>query len=102
MQGLGHSASELRAAGTPAVTNALLGHLVRSLLPPEPALPLETRTEVESATVGFVAAQARAMPAFVRVPFSIALIAFEWLAIGRYGRRAFLFGGLAGRGSHGG
>lgn len=27
------------------------------------------------------------MPAFVRVPFSIALIAFQWLAVARYGRR---------------
>ncbi len=64
----------------------LLQQIVRDLLPREPELDGEASREVEKAVVAFVAAQIGSLPAFLRVPYTFALVGFDWLAIARYGR----------------
>ena len=65
----------------------LLKSIVIPLLPLEPGLTSEVRTEVEQAVVEFLAAQIQDMPSYLRVPYRIAMIGFDWLAIRQYGRR---------------
>jgi hypothetical protein len=65
----------------------LLQQIVRALLPSEPELEPEASREVEEAVVAFVAAQIGSLPAFLRIPYSFALVGFDWLAVARYGRR---------------
>ncbi|MEW6735059.1 MAG: hypothetical protein AB1489_27460 [Acidobacteriota bacterium] len=64
----------------------LIAKLVSPLLPEQPVLNTEDRYSVETATINFVVAQIAAMPAFLRLPYQIALHSFNWLALLRYGR----------------
>lgn len=68
------------------VDTDLLIHLVRPLLPPVPDLSPSVSTQVERAVVAFVAAQIAVMPTYLRIPYRLALFAFNWLALLRYGR----------------
>lgn len=65
----------------------LLQQIVRALLPSEPELGPQAGRKVEEAVVTFVAAQISSLPHFIRIPYSFALLGFDWLAVARYGRR---------------
>jgi hypothetical protein len=64
----------------------LLRQIVRILVPSEPQLDPVASREVEDAVVSFVAAQIESLPPFLRIPYAVALLGFDWLAILRYGR----------------
>lgn len=64
----------------------LLRQIVRALVPSHPNLEPGTRDQVEVAVVDFVADQIGSLPSFMRVPYSVALVGFDWLAVLRFGR----------------
>jgi len=65
----------------------LLAHIIEPLLPSEPPLAREVREAVREAVVGFVGAQIAGMPAHFRLPYRVAMVGFNWLAVRQYGRR---------------
>lgn len=65
----------------------LLHRVVQVLVPSEPPLDHDATSEVEDAVVSFLAAQIGSLPPFIRIPYSVALVGFDWLAVLRYGRR---------------
>lgn len=66
---------------------AILSVIVRVVLPDYPALETAARRSVENDVARYVAALLGSMPAFLRFPYTVALCAFEWLALLRHGRR---------------
>lgn len=70
----------------------LVAEIVGALAPHEPALAPAARERALRDTVRFVASQIEAMPSYLRLPYLLALSAFDWLALLRHGRR---FPGLA-------
>ena len=64
-----------------------LNGMARAVLPACPVLPEAVREQVAQDTVEYVVGQIALMPTHVRVPYSCLLIAFDWLAFFRYGRR---------------
>ena len=60
--------------------------IVECLVPSVPVVAPETRAAVLADVVGFVSAQIAAMPEFLRLPYGVAMIGFEWLPVLRWGR----------------
>ncbi len=60
--------------------------VVIAILPKYPDLDAGTRLVVEHDVAHYVARQIAAMPSFLRVPYGLALRAFNWLPLLRYGR----------------
>ncbi len=60
--------------------------IVATLLPSYPELEGRDRQVVERAVSDYVAAQIDAMPSFLRLPYRLALLAFEVMPAPRYGR----------------
>jgi gluconate 2-dehydrogenase subunit 3-like protein len=63
----------------------VIARLVGLLAPQYPTLDTLTRSGVERDVSAFVGSQIQSMPSFLRLPYRIALVAFNWLAILRYG-----------------
>jgi gluconate 2-dehydrogenase subunit 3-like protein len=63
----------------------VVARLVGLLAPAYPTLDAHTRAGVERDVGAFVNAQIQAMPSFLRVPYRLALVAFNWFAVLRYG-----------------
>ena len=77
--------------------DAIITAIVTDLLPSHPALDLVDRRTVAADVVAFVASQVQRLPDFLRVPYGVALFAFEGLPILRWGRP---FRALDGRRRH--
>jgi hypothetical protein len=65
---------------------ATLRAMVALILPAYPELDAAARGRVEHDVTRYVAAQVRSMPGFLRLPYQLALLGFEWLPVVRYGR----------------
>lgn len=75
----------------------LFHRIVRALVPAEPELDADVRDDVEAAVVDFLAAQIGSLPPFLRIPYRVALVGFDWLAVARYGTRYVDLDELRGR-----
>jgi hypothetical protein len=60
--------------------------LVSLVVPGYPALDADTRIAVHHDVTAFVGAQIDSMPSFLRLPYRLAIIAFNWLAVLRHGQ----------------
>jgi hypothetical protein len=60
--------------------------IVACLAPPVPALDAAARAAVLADVTRFVSAQILALPDFLRIPYQLALVGFDWLAVLRWGR----------------
>lgn len=60
--------------------------VVERLLPAAPQLPAEARRRVAEASTRFVVVEIESIPRFLRLPYLLACVGFEWLAVLRYGR----------------
>lgn len=60
--------------------------IVGQLLPSAPELPEDARRRVVEASTRFVVVEIESIPRFLRVPYLLAVVGFEWLALLRYGR----------------
>jgi hypothetical protein len=60
--------------------------IARPLLPAYPELEEDERAEAERELDRGLAQQLSAMPRYLRVPFAVALVGFNWLPLLRYGR----------------
>lgn len=65
---------------------ATVAAVVESLLPSVPTLEAGVRAAVVADVVRFVSSQIAALPDFLRAPYGLALVGFEWLPVLRYGR----------------
>ena len=65
----------------------IVASMVATLLPRWPDLDDPTRSAVRADVTEFVTGQVEALPTFMKLPYKSALIAFDSLAILRYGRR---------------
>ena len=65
---------------------AVVARLVSLLTPAYPALDERTQAAVQRDVTAFVATQIQAMPSFLRLPYRFAVVAFNWLAVLRYGQ----------------
>lgn len=77
------AASPPRLRGRRAATVAAI---VECLVPSVPALETEVRAAVVADVVRFVSSQVAALPDFLRAPYGLALVGFEWLPLLRWGR----------------
>jgi hypothetical protein len=74
-------------AGDPGLRlTKTLQAIVIAILPTYPQLDAGARVLVEHDVARYVARQITAMPSFLRVPYGFAMLAFDWLALLRYGR----------------
>lgn len=60
--------------------------VVRTILPRYPELDPDASAAVEADVASYVGAQIASMPAFLRLPYQLALLAFAWLPVVRHGR----------------
>jgi hypothetical protein len=74
-----------RGFGSRYETN-VVHRLVQLLVPAYPALDGAVRAGIEDDVTAFVAGQIRSMPSFLRIPYRLAVVAFDWLAVLRHGR----------------
>jgi hypothetical protein len=70
----------------PAGEAAILGAMVAAILPAEADLDAARRAAIEREVTGYVAAQIRSMPGFLRLPYRLALRLFDLLPLARFGR----------------
>jgi hypothetical protein len=73
--------------GFASADRRVVAEIVRLLLPDYPRLDPPAQTHVRSDVTDFVMAQIGAMPSFLRVPYCVAVIGFDWLPLLRYGGR---------------
>jgi len=66
---------------------ATVRDIVTTMMPSYPELGRDARDQISSALTRYVTNQIAAMPTFLRIPYSVALLAFELLPLARYGRR---------------
>ena len=59
--------------------------MARSLYPKEPLLTPEDKTQVEEKVVSYLAGQILAMPSYLKIPYMLALQAFNYLSCFRFG-----------------
>ncbi len=71
----------------PADDHHLLGAVIALIIPDDPPVDRATRTAVHIDVTAYVASQIQSMPGFLRWPYQLALVAFNWLPLLRYGRR---------------
>ncbi|MCC6763044.1 MAG: hypothetical protein IT293_00130 [Deltaproteobacteria bacterium] len=67
-------------------TDRTVAAIAECLAPDFPRLDAATRAAVLSDVTAFTASQVGALPDFLRYPYRLVLMAFEWLAVPRYGR----------------
>ena len=65
---------------------AVLRGILSLIIPAYPDLDAATRASVEDDVTRYVASQIGHMPGFLRLPYQLALLAFDWLAFLRYAR----------------
>lgn len=65
---------------------AVVGNLVALIVPAYPDLDAPTRITVARDVTRYVCAQIELMSGFLRIPYKLAVTAFNWLALLRYGR----------------
>jgi len=63
---------------------AVLSDIVTLILPPYPPLDAATAAAVGQDVTRYVATQIQSMPGFLRLPYKLALFAFDWLALLRH------------------
>ncbi len=63
----------------------LLVHMARALYPREPRLSAADQAQVEAEVVDYLAGQILAMPVYLRVPYILALHAFNYSSLLRFG-----------------
>jgi hypothetical protein len=61
--------------------------IVTALAPAFPVIDAATQQGLLADVSGFVASQVAALPDFLRAPYRLALVGFEWLPALRWGRR---------------
>jgi hypothetical protein len=66
------------------LNHKLLVFMARALYPKEPLLTPEEKVQVEEEVVRYLAGQILAMPSYLKVPYSLALHGFNYLACLRY------------------
>jgi len=64
----------------------VLAAVVDLLLPPSPELEAQTRRRVAEDATRFVVVEVESMPKFLRMPYLLAIVAFQWSAMARYAR----------------
>jgi len=64
----------------------VLRGIITLIIPTYPDLDAATRASVEGDVTRYVASQIQGMPGFLRLPYQVALVAFDWLALLRYAR----------------
>jgi hypothetical protein len=67
-------------------TDRTVGAITECLAPTFPVEEPASRAAVLADVTAFVVSQVGALPDFLRYPYRLALFAFEWLAVLRYGR----------------
>ena len=65
---------------------AVLRAIVTLIIPAYPDLDAATRAAVEIDVTRYVASQIQQMPRFLRLPYKLAVVSFDWLALLRYAR----------------
>jgi hypothetical protein len=60
--------------------------IVELILPAYPPLDAPTCTTVHEHVTRYVASQIQSMPGFLRLPYKLAFVVFDWLPLLRYGR----------------
>jgi hypothetical protein len=65
----------------------VVAEIVRLITPAYPDLDERERARVNESVTGFVTSQIEALPAFLALPYGLAITAFQLLAILRFGRR---------------
>ncbi len=65
---------------------AVLRDIVILIIPAYPDLDAATRATVENDVTRYVASQIQQMPRFLRLPYKLAVVTFNWLALWRYAR----------------
>jgi hypothetical protein len=65
---------------------AVLRDIVTLVVPAYPELDAATRATVEHDVTRYVASQIQQMPRFLRLPYKLAVVSFNWLALPRYAR----------------
>ena len=68
---------------------AVLSAVIELIIPAYPNLESETRRTVHRDVTRYVGSQIQSMPGFLRLPYKLALVAFDWLALLLH-RRTFL------------
>ncbi len=71
----------MTGASPAARVPTVLPHIVSRILPPYPNLDTDTRARVQANVIQYVAEQIDAMPTFLRLPYKLALLAFQWLPL---------------------
>jgi hypothetical protein len=64
----------------------VLARIVELLVPATPGLEPADRRPVRAEATRFVVAQIESIPTFLRVPYLAAIVAFDVVAVARYGR----------------
>lgn len=77
----------METTSTVAAPAPLLNELIAALLPLQPELDPARREQVRGDVVAFVAAQIGGLPVFLRWPYRLAMVGFDYLALRPYGRR---------------
>ena len=75
------STEEPAAASLGRGQRAIVAAIIAELTPAYPALDDETRRVVHADVTRYVAAQIHGMPGHLRLPYRLALLAFNWLAL---------------------
>ena len=75
-----------RTVKLPRSQRAVLRAIVTLIAPAYPDLDVATRATVEADVTRYVASQIQRMPRFLRLPYKLAVVTFNWLAVLRYGR----------------
>lgn len=78
---------DVRVARLSERQTRLLAGVTALLIPSEPRLPHEVRARVLDYTERFVALQVENLPTYLRAPYLIAMVGFQWLPVLRFGRR---------------
>ncbi len=65
---------------------AVLRGIITLIIPAYPDLDTVTRGTVEDDVTRYVVSQIQNMPRFLRLPYQVAVVAFNWLALLRYAR----------------
>ena len=64
----------------------VLADVIERILPDYPLMDAATQRSVHVDVTRYVASQIAGMPGFLRLPYLLALLAFNWLALLRHGR----------------
>jgi hypothetical protein len=65
----------------------VLDEIVHLVTPDYPLMDVDTRHTVHTDVTRYVAAQIQGMPGFLRLPYKLALVAFNWLSLLLHRRR---------------